>query len=105
MIFWKMIKSLTDHYDLYLIDILGMGGSSRPTFKLKTEEEVEDFFINWMECWRKSYGLESMVLGGHSFGGFICGLYACKYPQYVKKLLMFSPLGINPMPDDFDPIE
>jgi len=46
-----------------------------------------------------------MVLGGHSFGGFICGLYACRYPQYVKKLLMFSPLGINPMPDDFDPVE
>ena len=49
ILFWKMIKELTDHYDLYLIDILGMGGSSRPTFKLKTEEDVEDFFISWME--------------------------------------------------------
>ena len=49
IMFWKIIKPIAERYHLILVDILGMGGSSRPTFKLKTEEDVEDFFISWME--------------------------------------------------------
>jgi cardiolipin-specific phospholipase len=39
--------------------------------------------------------LDSFVLAGHSFGGYVSGLYALKYPHHVKKLLMLSPLGIT----------
>ena len=46
--------------------------------------------------------LKGFILAGHSFGGYICGHYACKYPQYIKKLLMLSPAGVNKKPDDFD---
>lgn len=46
--------------------------------------------------------LKDFYLAGHSFGGFICGHYAIKYPQYIKKLLMLSPVGLPKRPDNFD---
>ena len=38
--------------------------------------------------------LKDFVLAGHSFGGFICGHYAVKYPEHIKKLLLMSPIGV-----------
>ena len=46
--------------------------------------------------------LTGFILAGHSFGGYVCGLYASKFPQHIKKLLMLSPAGVPKMPDDFD---
>lgn len=34
-------------------------------------------------------------MAAHSFGGYLSGHYSLKYPQYVKKLLLISPIGIN----------
>lgn len=47
-------------------------------------------------------GLSGFVLAGHSFGGYVAGLYASRHHQHVKKLLMLSPVGITTYPDDFD---
>jgi pimeloyl-ACP methyl ester carboxylesterase len=47
-------------------------------------------------------GFTNFILAGHSFGGYIGGLYALKYPENVKKLLMLSPIGMNKIPDGFD---
>lgn len=35
----------------------------------------------------------------HSLGGHIGGNYAFKYPQYVKKLFLLSPVGLRVKPD------
>ena len=35
VIFWKILKPLRERFYLILIDIIGMGGSSRPEFKIK----------------------------------------------------------------------
>lgn len=53
-LFYKLIPSLTKNYCLILIDILGMGGSSRPdVYDLKqTPQESIDFFNIMMENWR-----------------------------------------------------
>ena len=32
---------------------------------------------------------------GHSFGAYILGNYAIKYPQYIKKLILLSPIGLK----------
>lgn len=39
VMFWKIIKQLSEKYYLIMIDILGMGGSSRP--KLEVKDNVE----------------------------------------------------------------
>ena len=33
LIFYKIIKALASHFDVYLLDIIGMGASSRPKFE------------------------------------------------------------------------
>ncbi len=52
IMFWPMMKGLAERYHLIMIDILGMGSSSRPEFTIKEAEEANEFFVNWMECWR-----------------------------------------------------
>ena len=101
--FWKIVKPLSERYHIYMIDIIGMGGSSRPAFNLKDPREVDVFLVEWLEQWRVNAGVEKgFILAGHSFGGYVSGLYTVKYPSNVRKLLMLSPLGVSRMPHDFD---
>lgn len=37
VIFWKIIKPLIEKFYLILVDIIGMGGSSRPSFKVTNQ--------------------------------------------------------------------
>ena len=39
--------------------------------------------------------LKDFILIGHSFGGYVCGNYALKYPDKIKKLILLSPLGLK----------
>ncbi len=85
-----------------MIDIIGMGASSRPVFNLDDPNKIDEYLIEWLELWRTKMGLKDFVLAGHSFGGYVSGLYAVKYHYHLRKLLLISPLGISKMPDDFD---
>ncbi|OMJ13280.1 putative cardiolipin-specific deacylase, mitochondrial [Smittium culicis] len=97
--------SKTPGLELYSIDWLGMGLSSRPDFKidksLPIEQQIkntEEFFVESLEIWRKNMNIEKMNLLGHSFGGYMSSLYALKYPQYVNKLILESPVGVQGTP-------
>ena len=35
-------------------------------------------------------------------GGYISSVYAMRYPEEIKKLLLLSPVGFPHKPDDFD---
>ncbi|KAJ2814827.1 hypothetical protein GGI24_006254, partial [Coemansia furcata] len=92
--------SQVDGWDIYAIDWLGMGRSSRPAYKgvrdegeERRAEYAEDFFVESLEAWRQRMGIDKMVLCGHSFGGYMVAAYALKYPQYVEKLILHSPIG------------
>lgn len=69
-------------FHLILIDIIGMGSSSRPYFDVnQTPDQAEGYFVETLEAWRMAMGdLKDFFLAGHSFGGYISGLYALKYP-------------------------
>lgn len=45
--------------------------------------------------------LTDFYLAAHSYGGYIFGTYAAKYPQHIKKLLLLSPLGTKPAPENY----
>jgi len=60
-----------------------MGASQRYPFAAKSAEEGEKYFIDFIESWRSAMNLENFILVGHSFGGFLCGLYASQYPQHI----------------------
>jgi cardiolipin-specific phospholipase len=53
---------------LYALDLLGMGNSSRPDFRVRSKDpigkidEAEAFFIDALEEWRKAKKIDKMTL-------------------------------------------
>lgn len=94
---------------VHAIDLLGFGFSSRPKFPFKHNGEsieeviqVEDWFIDAIEEWRKARKIENFILMGHSFGGYLSACYALKYNKrqpdgknLLNKLVLMSPVGVE----------
>lgn len=100
--FYKNFEGLSRPrgWHLYALDMLGMGRSSRPPFKIKAKTrekqiaEAEDWFVDSLEEWRVKKKIEKMTLVGHSMGGYMAVAYALKYPGRLNKLILASPVGI-----------
>jgi len=100
--FYRNFESLSRHegWKVYALDLLGMGRSSRPAFKINAKDkegkitEAENWFIDALEEWRIKRGLERFTLLGHSLGGYLATAYALKYPGRLNKLILASPVGI-----------
>ena len=52
IMFWKIFKPLAANFRVLALDILGMGGSSRPSFKIKDPDEADNYLVEWLEAWR-----------------------------------------------------
>ena len=81
-LFYKCLKELSRHFNVLVVDMIGMGSSSRPSdfnYKDFSPEQTIDYFVEYLEAWRKAMKLEKFILAGHSFGGYIVGNYAVKY--------------------------
>lgn len=97
--FWAMnLENLAIEHPVYAFDTLGFARSSRPVFS-NDPEEIEQQFVDSIERWREVLGLERMVLLGHSFGGFLAGSYALKYPDRLEHLIMVDPWGVDGAPE------
>lgn len=100
--YYKNFESLTRNkgWKLYALDMLGMGNSTRPPFKIHAKDavgkitEAENWFIDALEEWRKIRKLEKFTLLGHSMGGYLAVSYALKYPGHLNKLILASPVGV-----------
>ncbi|KAK4035419.1 Alpha/Beta hydrolase protein [Parachaetomium inaequale] len=100
--FYKNFEPLSrpQGWKLYALDMLGMGNSTRPCFKIHAKEpkekiaEAESWFIDALEEWRKIRNIEKFTLLGHSLGGYLAVSYALKYPGRLNKLILASPVGI-----------
>lgn len=85
---------------LYALDMLGMGRSTRPPFKVHAKDpagkisEAENWFIDALEEWRILRKIDKFTLLGHSMGGYMAVAYALKYPGHLNKLILASPVGI-----------
>ena len=100
--FYKNFEGLSrvPGWKIYALDLLGMGRSSRPPFRLQSKDrqqcitEAEDWFIDALEEWRTKRNIERFTLLGHSLGGYMAVAYALKYPGRLNKLVLASPVGI-----------
>jgi pimeloyl-ACP methyl ester carboxylesterase len=97
-VFYKILGDLAAHFNVYCVDLLGMGRSSRPQFVFSSREAAEDFFVSAIEELRVYLGFTSFHIAGHSFGGYVSGCYALKYQQYLKGLVLISPAGMSEKP-------
>jgi len=95
--YYRNIIGLSYYFSsVYSLDMMGWGLSSRPKFHLTdtSVEAAESFFVDSLEEWRKKNGIDKMILGGHSMGGYIAVAYCEKYPQHVERLILLSPVGV-----------
>lgn len=99
--FYSMLSPLSSNYSLVLVDLLGMGRSSRPNWSVSSLEDGENFFVSSLEKFRELNGYKDFVLVGHSFGGYIASCYALKFPQYINSLVLLSPVGVPRKPSDY----
>ncbi|TVY81735.1 putative cardiolipin-specific deacylase [Lachnellula suecica] len=87
-------------WKIYALDMLGMGRSSRPPFRVLAKDqagkitEAENWFIDALEEWRVLKKIDKFTLLGHSMGGYMAVAYALKYPGHLNKLILASPVGI-----------
>jgi Predicted hydrolases or acyltransferases (alpha/beta hydrolase superfamily) len=110
--FYRNLAGLSDHAfggQVYALDMLGWGLSSRPKFQTRTLQgyenddthATEQVFVESLEEWRKVHRIDKMILGGHSMGGYLATAYAEKYPERIDRLILISPAGV-PDERDFD---
>ncbi|MCJ1413947.1 hypothetical protein MMC32_000272 [Xylographa parallela] len=100
--FYKNFEGLSraPGWKVYALDLLGMGRSSRPPFKIHAKDregkitEAENWFIDALEEWRIARKIDRFTLLGHSLGGYMAVAYALKYPGRLNKLILASPVGI-----------
>ena len=95
VLYYPMLRELSNKYKVHCLDFIGMGLSSKEKFECKTTEETLDFLVESIEKWREAEGIEKFHLAGHSFGGYISGQYALRYPDRVTKISLMSPIGIT----------
>ncbi|XP_021759852.1 probable 1-acylglycerol-3-phosphate O-acyltransferase [Chenopodium quinoa] len=93
--FFRNFDALARRFRVIAIDQLGWGGSSRPDFTCKSTEETEEWFIDSFEAWRKAKKLDSFILLGHSFGGYVAAKYALKHPEHVQHLILVGSAGFS----------
>ncbi|KAL8765151.1 MAG: hypothetical protein Q9209_007683 [Squamulea sp. 1 TL-2023] len=100
--FYKNFEGLSrvPGWTVYALDLLGMGRSSRPPFRVHAKDrqksitEAEDWFVDSLEEWRVKRNIDRFTLLGHSLGGYMAVAYALKYPGRLNKLILASPVGI-----------
>eukprot|EP01127_Copromyxa_protea_P006881 TRINITY_DN16821_c0_g1_i1.p1 TRINITY_DN16821_c0_g1~~TRINITY_DN16821_c0_g1_i1.p1 ORF type:complete len:491 (+),score=104.99 TRINITY_DN16821_c0_g1_i1:38-1474(+) len=98
--FWiKNLPQLSRRFTVYAIDLLGWGRSTGSKFKGKTETEAEEYFVSSLEAWREALSLKEFYIVGHSLGGFLGCVYAMKYPERVKGMLLLEPWGLFDAPE------
>ncbi|XP_011177916.2 (Lyso)-N-acylphosphatidylethanolamine lipase isoform X2 [Zeugodacus cucurbitae] len=97
---WVMnLDSIAKDRPVYAMDVLGFGRSSRPSFS-NDALICEKQFVKSVEEWRREMNINSMVLLGHSMGGFIASSYALSYPEKVHHLILADPWGFPEKPSD-----
>ena len=100
--FYKNFEGLSraHGWKIYALDMLGMGRSTRPPFRIHAKDrqgsitETENWFIDALEEWRVKRKIDRFTLLGHSLGGYMAVAYALKYPGHLNKLILASPVGI-----------
>jgi pimeloyl-ACP methyl ester carboxylesterase len=96
MFYFRQLRPLAElGCDVYTVDLLGHGLSSRPHFKGSSREDGEAFYTDALEGWRIAAGLGDYVLIGHSFGGYLSACWALAHPARCTRLVLVGSAGME----------
>jgi pimeloyl-ACP methyl ester carboxylesterase len=87
LIWRRNIAALAQEYSVYAIDLLNMGKSQRIPGLDTTLEATADRVAAFMDA----VGIERADLVGHSHGGAVSLMFAARYPERVRSLVLFAP--------------
>ena len=94
--FRELVKGLRDRYRVIALDHIGCGLSDKPQrypYTLATHIDNLGRLIEHL-------GLESFTLGGHDWGGAIGLGWSVRYPERIRRLIVFNTAAFlgGPMP-------
>lgn len=84
------VKSLSEHFNVYAIDIIGEAGysdDSRPQYD-------SGAYPIWINEIIDALGYEKVYIAGASLGGWIALSYATNYRDRVEKMVLLCPGGL-----------
>lgn len=91
---YQNVKSLSQAYRVYAVDVVGEGNKSRAT---KPITSLDDF-LQWFRELINGLKIDTLYLIGNSYGGFTSAYYAMKLPERVRKVVLIGPAAtIAPM--------
>jgi len=92
------ICALGNRFDLFIPDLIFFGDSTT-----KSSERTEIFQAECLKSMLQHLGVESVIVVGHSYGGFVAFWMAHKYPNLVRRLVIVSS-AICMTPSTNDPL-
>ena len=103
------LQPLTVQYKFHYYDQRGCGQSTRPFDRLSSRNFLDNVTsldktlglgaqIADIERIRQILGEDSLIIVGHSFGGFLASMYAAEFPDRVKGLILVAPANLLVMP-------
>jgi len=88
---WPQMVKFMPGYHFIIPDLPGFGESTKSNsarYDVSSQVERLDKFLAKLGC-------NKFYIGGNSMGGNISGIYAAKYPQKIKGLILLNNSGIN----------
>jgi pimeloyl-ACP methyl ester carboxylesterase len=90
----KNISVWAEKFRVIAIDLPGYGSSEKRDF-IPREGMINFFADILLDFLKVTIANEEITLVGHSIGGQTAMLFAAKYPEKVKKLVLLAPAGIE----------
>jgi pimeloyl-ACP methyl ester carboxylesterase len=84
------VAGLSRHFRLYAVDVIGQGGRSVATRKIRTRHD----YVRWMNSLFDELGIAKASLVGNSYGGFLAFNQASLAPDRVERIVAISPPGV-----------
>lgn len=86
------LATLSRHYHVYAVDILGEPGNS-DEFRLNLQSNE---YSHWLGEVLDGLSIEKVILMGNSLGGWIAIYFASTYPMRTSALILLASAGIVP---------
>jgi pimeloyl-ACP methyl ester carboxylesterase len=89
-LWYPNVATLSRHYRVYAVDVIGQVGKSIPTRRMRTRRN----FADWVADLLDALHVQRASIVGSSYGGFLAMNQASLTPDRVERLVLISPAGV-----------